>query len=306
MGRKVRAYFAPVNRSTNEPAVFDPAREFDIDNPLAPWLTAGEVRELKRRSSTKFGVVACGAKGAAAGQFRSAMDARVALEFCEWGKLQMALSGGSQHINVLAEDVSAPEAMSGGAAALPVAILSGSTGTELVLGIGAVDAFNAGDMIAADVDYAQQTGYIGEPIAGAWVRDPADVMRDRDYLRRVTFNVASVKEKTATSLLLDRALPGGAPAIGASVQKVVGFVDREGGSFFQEWSAVFVIEAESGGQVCFYYPRLQAAAPAAESSSIVDDFEIHRLHAEFVALPVKDPIDGETVVCARSWKPSTK
>ena len=34
------------------------------------------------------------------------------------------------------------------------------------------------------------------------------------------------------------------------------FVDREGGSFFQEWSALFVAEPESGGRVCFYYPRL--------------------------------------------------
>jgi hypothetical protein len=37
---------------------------------------------------------------------------------------------------------------------------------------------------------------------------------------------------------------------------VVAFVDREGGSFFQEWSALFVAEPESGGRVCFYYPRL--------------------------------------------------
>jgi hypothetical protein len=37
---------------------------------------------------------------------------------------------------------------------------------------------------------------------------------------------------------------------------VAAFVDREGGSFFQEWSALFVAEPESGGRVCFYYPRL--------------------------------------------------
>jgi hypothetical protein len=46
------------------------------------------------------------------------------------------------------------------------------------------------------------------------------------------------------------------PAAGASAQVVVAFVDREGGSFFQEWSALFVAEPESGGRVCFYYPRL--------------------------------------------------
>src|SRR5258708_38095138 len=60
-----------------------------------------------------------------------------------------------------------------------------------------------------------------------------------------------------------RLFPGGlrwagAPAAGASAQVVVAFVDREGGSFFQEWSALFVAEEESGGRVCFYYPRLSA------------------------------------------------
>jgi len=44
--------------------------------------------------------------------------------------------------------------------------------------------------------------------------------------------------------------------MGASAQVVAAFVDREGGSFFQEWSALFVAEPESGGRVCFYYPRL--------------------------------------------------
>ena len=303
LSRKVRAYFAPVNRASNEPTVFDPACEFDFDEPAAPWLSAGEIRELKRSSATKFGVVTCGAKGAASGQFRNGLDARVAFDFCEWGKLQMALSGGSQHMNVLAEDASSTAAMSGGTASLAVAVLSGSSATELVLGVGAVDAFNAGDIVAVDVDYAQQSGYVGTPIAGAWVKDPADVKRDRDYLRRVTFNVARVQEKTASTLLLDRALPGGAPAESASVQKVVAFADREGGSFFQEWSGLFLVEAEEGGSLCFYYPRLQAATPASEVASRFDSFAVNRLHAEFVALPVKDEVDGETVVCVRSWRP---
>jgi hypothetical protein len=50
------------------------------------------------------------------------------------------------------------------------------------------------------------------------------------------------------------------------VQKLVGFTDREGGSFFHEWSAIFFLAGESGGNICFYYPRLQPAAPAAETA----------------------------------------
>jgi len=59
------------------------------------------------------------------------------------------------------------------------------------------------------------------------------------------------------------------PAAGASAQVVVAFVDREGGSFFQEWSALFVAEAESGGRVCFYYPRLSPNPGAGSGGATV-------------------------------------
>jgi hypothetical protein len=303
IARKVQAYFAPVNRETGAPTVFDPACELDLNVLPAPWLGAGEVRNFRRTAGTKLTPVTAGAKGATTGQFRSGMEARVAFEFCEWGKLQMAIAGGSQHMNVLAEDAQATASPSGGAAASPVAVLSGSSAQELVLGPGAVDAVNADDWVAVDVDYMGQTGYVGSGIFAAFVKDPADVKRDRDFVRRVTFNVGRVREKTPTSLLLESALPGGAPVEGASLQRMTAFVDREGSSFLQEWSALFVVEAESGGQVCFYYPRLQAAVSAAESVGRMDSFEVHELHAEMIALPVKDENDGETVVCFRSWRP---
>jgi hypothetical protein len=157
---------------------------------------------------------------------------------------------------VLASDPSAAARPSGSAPLPGVAVLAGSTASQLMLGPGTVDSFAVGDMIAVDVDYQQQTGWVGTGIAAAYVKDPADVQRDIDYVRRVTFNVARVAEKTTTSLLLAQALLGGVPAGGASLQKVVALVDREGGSFFQDWSALFVWQEESGGRVCFYYPRL--------------------------------------------------
>ena len=84
----------------------------------------------------------------------------------------------------------------------------------------------------------------------------------------MTFNVGRVAEVTATSVILAQPLLAGAPATAASAQVVAAFVDREGGSFFQEWSALFVAEPESGGRVCFYYPRLSpnpGAAPGGVS-----------------------------------------
>jgi len=41
-------------------------------------------------------------------------------------------------------------------------------------------------------------------------------------------------------------------ASGARVQKVVAFVDRDGDSFLQEWSALFALEEASGGRVYFF------------------------------------------------------
>lgn len=159
-------------------------------------------------------------------------------------------------MNVLRTIPSAAPAPSGGTPIPAVAVQSGSTATQIVLGTGAVNGFTAGNLIAVDVDYQQQIGYVGSGIAAAYVSNPAAVNRDLNYVRRVTFNVGRVAELTATSLILAQPLLAGAPAAGASVQAVTAFVDREGGSFFQEWSALFVAEPESGGRVCFYYPRL--------------------------------------------------
>jgi hypothetical protein len=290
IARRVRAYFAPVDRGSGTPALFDDASTFDFDAPPAPWIAAGDAVNFRRTGTTKVTPMLAGAKGAVAGQFRSVLGATISADLLQWGKLQIAVASGSQHMNVL----------SGSA----VAMLAGSSARELVLGEGAVDAFNDGDMVACDVDYQQQTGYIGSP-SGAYVKDPADLNRDRDYLRRITFNVARVTSKTATALQLDQPLPGGAPATGASAQKVVAFSDREGGSFFQEWSALFTLEPESGGRLCFYYPRVQSSAGASEKSLEFEQFEASALHVELIALPVTDLVDREQVVCYRTYFPAS-
>ena len=95
---------------------------------------------------------------------------------------------------------------------------------------------------------------------------------------------------------------------GASVQKVIAFVDREGGSFFQEWSALFVVGQESGGRVCFYFPRLSATtaegkAKREEYNVIAKPLSVVSLRASFLALPFIDSNDGQSVLCYRSYFP---
>jgi len=313
--RQMRAYFAPVNRANETPTIFDPGLNgvFALDAPPAPWLDLGWVENFERWYETPTDVVRSGAKGLPAAQFRGPADARVQFDFCQWGKLQMALACGSEHMNVLAPAAgSTTPAPSGGMPALGVAVLPGSTANELVLGAGAVNAFPVGCLIAVDVDYQQQVGYVGSGIAAAYVSSAAAVKQDPNYVRRVTFNVGRVAEVTSTSVVLAQPLLGGAPAAGASAQQVVAFVDREGGSFFQEWSALFVAQEASGGRVCFYYPRLSAGGEGKSAgksvreafSSFAKPLSTIALRASFVALPITDTNDGQAVVCYRSFYPA--
>ena len=106
--------------------------------------------------------------------------------------------------------------------------------------------FALGDVLAVDVDYVAQTGYVGSGVAGAYVKSAVDVGSNADYIRRVTFNLGRVSAKDATSLTLAQPLLGGVPVASAKIQKVAAFTDREGGTFFQEWSGLFIFESEAG------------------------------------------------------------
>lgn len=310
IARQTRAYFAPVDRVNGPTAVFDPSKNagFQLDAPPSPWIDLGWIENFQRMSESQIAGLPAGAAGAVSAQARRALGARVEFEFRDWGKLQMALAGGAEHMNVLATDQSASAAGSGGVSLPAVPILPGSTAEELNVASGVAAAFTVGDLVACDVDYAQQIGYVGTGIAAAYVNTPADV-QDANYVRRVTFNVGRVAQVTATSLVLAQPLPGGTPAAGASLQKVIAFVDREGGSFLQQWSALFVMEQESGGRVCFYYPIL---SPCTVKSSWARESLVQiqtpigemALQAAFTALPTVDGNDGAVVLCYRSYFPA--
>jgi hypothetical protein len=312
VARQTRAYFAPVDRVNGPTAVFDPSKEgdFELDAPPAPWIDLGWIENFQRTSTSQIEPLISGTAGAVSAQARHALGTRVDFEFRDWGKLQMALAGGAEHMNVLATDPSASPAGSGGIPLTAVPLLAGSTALELVLGAGAIDGFHPDDLVACDVDYAQQVGYVGTGIAAGYVKDPADVRRDANYVRRVTFNVGRVALVTATSLLLTQPLPGGIPDITASVQQVMAFVDREGGAFLQQWSGLFVAENESGGRVCFFYPLLSPCTVKAEFErenmvAIQKPIWELALQASFTTLPTVDSNDGAVVLCYRSYFPAS-
>lgn len=308
VGRRVRGYFAPVNRTAQTPALFDPAEQgtFSLDAPPAPWISLGWIQDFTRKSASKTSPLLTGIPAGAQEQVRETVEAQVNFEFLSWTKLNMALATCSQHMNLLAPASGAVAAADGAVATTAVIPQSGSTATTIQLATADAAQFSAGSMVAVDVDYSGQTGFVGSPVSGAYVRQ---ALADVDYIRRVTLNVGLVAQVSTLSLTLAEPLMGGAPAAGAKVQAIRGFVDREGGSFYQEWSALFVLQGSQGERIFYYYPRLQAMAGAEEkviplNSKQTSSHARVLLMGQFLALPVTDPLDGERVVCYRSFLPA--
>jgi hypothetical protein len=304
--RVVRAYAAPVNRSAGIISAYDPASAggFNLDAPAGPWVDLGWVENFARISATKYDALRAGAAAEIAVQYRSQPEARVDFDLLSWGKVQLALSGGTQQMNVLAEEPGHLPQPSGGMAIPASPVQTGSTTTQIVLTSDQLACYNVGDLVAVDVDYTGQTGYLGSGAPGAYLAVPLGGGSYLDYVRRITFNLSRVCGKSSSALLLAEALIA-APTTAMGVQKVMAFLDREGSSFFQEWSGLFIVAPDSGGQCCFYYPRLQAAAGASESrQELTAPLFSHRLHVSLRALPTVDQNDNETVLCYRSYLPA--
>ena len=307
VSRRVRAYFAPVNRSAAQATIWDPANiaSFNPCAPHAPWIDLGWCQNFVRKSNTKTAPLITGAPGIATSQVRTEIDATLSLEFESWGKLQMALASGVQQMNVLAVQSGAAANGSGGAAIAAVPLLSGSTATTLNVGVLA-SSFSVGQVVAIDVDYAGTTGFVGSGVSGGYVKSLASIGADADYVRRITLNVARVTSIANGVLTLGAPLLAGVPTSAMKVSTVAAFCDREGGSFFQEWSALFLVTGEQGDRVAFHYPRLQAISGVAETTETLgkSPLEQMRLSGSFRALPVVDANDGESVLCFRSYLPA--
>ena len=240
VARRVRGYFAAVNRAAQTPVIFDPSEQggFSLDAPPSPWISLGWIQEFTRKAGSKSAAVLTGIPASHAGA--GARDAGGAGKF-GISELDQADHGPGDGIATHERAGTGERSFSGRGwriAATAVTVQSGSTATFVALASADAAKFTAGSIIALDADYTGQTGFVGSPVSGAYVRT---ALTDVDYIRRVTFNVALVSQVNATGLTLAEPLPGGAPAAGAKLQAVTGFVDREGGSFCQEWSALFVM-----------------------------------------------------------------
>ncbi len=103
VARRVRAYFAPVNRTAQAPVLFDPAEQgiFNLDSPPAPWMNLGWIQGFTRKPGSKMAPLLTGIPAGILEQVRETLEAQVSFEFLSWTKLTMALATGSQHMNLL-------------------------------------------------------------------------------------------------------------------------------------------------------------------------------------------------------------
>jgi hypothetical protein len=306
LSRAVRMYAMPIDRNSGFALAFDPAAQgqFDLDSPPPGFLDLGWVQNFQRKSTTKYESLRNGPHATVSLQYRVQPEAVVEFDFESWGKVQMALAGGTQEMNVLATPNTSLPQGSGGAPIPPSYALDGSVDYKVILDPAEMSKYNVGDMVAVDFDYTGATGYIGSGVSAAYLSTALDPSVHKDYARRVTFNLSRVNSKTNNQIELSQRLLASAQT-GMGVQKIVAFVDREGASFFQEWSALFVIPNDAGGRICIYYPRLQAAQSSSEqraewSAQVFNTM----LHVSLRALPTTDANDGETVLCYRSYFPT--
>jgi hypothetical protein len=290
--RRVRGYFAPVNRTTATPTAFDATAvaSFDADAPPAPWIDLGWIDDFTRASETKMQALASGAPGTVLLQGRQSIGAIVSMTFERWSKLTMALSCGAQQTNVLK------------ATASPVAITAASSTAAFLSTPNGAGTIEAGDMIAVDADYNGQTGYLGAGASAAYLATA--IGSDLHWIRRMTLNVGRVTAVTATGLQLAEPLLAGVPVQGMQAQSITALQDREGGIFFQEWSGLFCMQGEQGDALFFYYPRLQTmGGPAETLASVTAPLSQVLLSGRFVALPIVDSMDGSQVCCYRTYLP---
>ena len=310
VGSGFRGYFAPFMQGAEpSPTLFDPARQgrFDTNAPPAGWYDLGWIDQFRRSPAGRIGQIRSGYRGAVRAQYRGEIGSSVEFEFREWGKLQMALAGGTTHFNILKAAAGSPEQPVGGTPAAAVALDVGSTATSLVLVAGGGAQFTAGEIVVVDVDYEGQAGYVGSGIQATFV--PAAAVSDTNYIRRVTFNVGVISAINGDTLTLEQPLLGGAPVAEAKVQAVTGFASREGSSFVQSWSAIFVVDTADGAQLYYFYPQLSIASERDDATFDIEnagaaDVRGYALRAEFNALAFEDPVDGETVVCYRGFFPA--
>ena len=97
VARRVQAFFAPVNRTSQTPVLFDPSEQgqFSLNAPPAPWISLGWIQDFARKAASKTTPLLTGIPAAPLEQVRETLEAQVSLQFLSWTKAHsLALATG--------------------------------------------------------------------------------------------------------------------------------------------------------------------------------------------------------------------
>jgi hypothetical protein len=345
VGSGWRAYFAPFNQqyAVNQPlSVLGPTL-YDLQitgkfidgnsGPPAGWFDLGYVKNFKFTPQSKTGNVTTGYRGVIRAKYRAEVGEKLAFQFGESSRMAYRIASGTQVFNLLSNaaltSTSGPLSASGASASAMAASgyqATGITATAtaglptLFVPSGSGAAFAAGDMIVVDQDYnGTSYGFVGDSGANVFpglVTDVDFIRKTSDYVATVSSVVTGVAGMDA--LILTSAFVGGGndllgapnhgPTTGAKIQKIQGWVAREGGTMIAEWSGIFVLDTVDASQIMLYYPRISpdtfGGLPATNLQNATS-LQTYDLEASFDALAFDDPLDGETVVRYCAYFPHT-
>lgn len=289
---RVRAYFAPISAGLPTPLETAMMAGWQIAAPPSPWVDLGWLAAFARSSDSELISIETGSPATVQLQARQKVGATVHCRFERWNRLTMALAAGSDSVNLLQT----------GSTALPLAAGSNAG----VIYVSGTPSVSAGSFLVIDEDYSGQTGFVGAGSAGAYIQNAAAIAGDADFIRRCSLNVAQVSAiRSDGGLQLGGTLLAGTPTTSMKAQIIMGFADREGGTFLPEWSGLFVAQGTQGEKLFFYYPRLQSIGKANEAAQQLGaNLQTLRLEEIFRALPVTDKTDGAATVCYRAFLPA--
>jgi hypothetical protein len=306
-----------------------------VSIPPPGWFDLGYVKNFKFTPGSKTGNVMTGYRGAIRAKYRAETSEKLTCVFMEMSHTALRIASGTQIFNVInstatpsttgpLSSTGTPATPMGASGYQPTGIVATATAglPTVFVPLGTASGnFAVNNMIVVDQDYTPGTyGFVGD--AGANVFQGA--VTDVDFIRKTSDYVGTIQQIIPSvagqdALVLTGPIVGGGnqanpniaptyyPQPGAKIQKISGYLAREGGTYIAEWSAVFVLDSIDTSQVLFYYPRL---APdtfggfTEENLQNATAMQTEGLNASFDSLAFDDPLDGETVVAYRAYFPS--
>lgn len=338
------AAYAVANTSTSlGPVILDLQTSGPfVDTALPyPYQDMGWIDSFKITPASKIGSVRSGYRGAVRAKYRGEVSETFEFQFREMTRLAMRVATGTEVFNLLLD----PNAQANGPSAVgPLSASGGFTQTlgasgyianytyqgnvvaALFVPTGSGANYVPGDMIVVDQDYTGAYGLTGSNATNVFQGAVTDV----DFTRKTSDFIARIKQVVLVAvtgqdmLILNKQFAGGGsvqggitaataasygPQAGSKIQKIKGYVAREGGSAITEWSGLFLMSTIDGSQIALYYPHIAPSAFKDFATYQIENIGSSNLtglslDCAMEAMAFDDPIDGETVVRYAAFYPA--